>query len=179
MSYLKRRSVKVKETQERRIIKAFQVNISRKKLKITYSHTSQAKGTSSSLKSMITTPYSQENEKEKEVCEHKNEDLHNPEGNVEPVDKGLPSTVSDEGTGKTKPLPERPHEDKDTKRLKLGITKPILLLLSHKMMLIEPDSQTLVLTTAAEVQALFLFDDDLDKSEDDEFEVGDEMDEDI
>ncbi|GKD91438.1 hypothetical protein Tco_1366945, partial [Tanacetum coccineum] len=36
-----------------------------KVLKITYSHTSQAKGTSSSLKSMITRPYSQEKEKEK------------------------------------------------------------------------------------------------------------------
>ncbi|GJY40636.1 hypothetical protein Tco_0427906 [Tanacetum coccineum] len=47
-----------------------------KKLKITYSHTSQLKGTSSNLKSMITTPYSQENEKEKEGCKHKNEDLH-------------------------------------------------------------------------------------------------------
>ncbi|GJU30603.1 hypothetical protein Tco_1174192 [Tanacetum coccineum] len=47
-----------------------------KMLKITYSHTSQAKGTSSSLKSMITTPFSQENGKEKEVYEHKNEDLH-------------------------------------------------------------------------------------------------------
>ncbi|GKC70166.1 hypothetical protein Tco_1116049, partial [Tanacetum coccineum] len=38
-----------------------------KKFKITYSHTSQAKGISSSLKSMITTPYSQEKEKEKEI----------------------------------------------------------------------------------------------------------------
>ncbi|GKC48175.1 hypothetical protein Tco_1065897 [Tanacetum coccineum] len=188
---------------------------------------------------MITTPYSQENEKEKEVCEHKNEDLHSPEasgilpqkrkkpktdktpavqatetpttkggshssldegtrksqllpegkttdpkdsrGNVQPVDKGLPSTVSDKGTGKTKPLPEGPHEDKDSRRLKLGITNPSFPdqnkgKTSSK---VEPDSQTLVLTTAAEVQALFLFDDDLDKSEDDEFEVGDEIDEDI
>ncbi|GJR50471.1 ATP-dependent DNA helicase PIF1-like protein [Tanacetum coccineum] len=41
-------------------------------LKIIYSHTSQDKGTSSSLKSMITAPYSQENEKEKKylsACE--------------------------------------------------------------------------------------------------------------
>ncbi|GJZ05738.1 ribonuclease H-like domain-containing protein [Tanacetum coccineum] len=36
-----------------------------KVLKITYSYTSQDKGTSSSLKSMITTPYSQEKEKKK------------------------------------------------------------------------------------------------------------------
>ncbi|GKC13369.1 hypothetical protein Tco_1010151 [Tanacetum coccineum] len=87
-------------------------------------------------------------------------------GNVQPIDKRLPSTVSDEGTGRTKPLPEGPHEDKDSKRLKLGITNPSCKTSSK----VEPDSQTLVLTTAAEVQALFLFDDDLDKSEDDEFE---------
>ncbi|GJY95069.1 uncharacterized mitochondrial protein-like protein [Tanacetum coccineum] len=62
---VKRRSVKVKELQERFTFKAFQVYKSRKVLKITYSHTSQAKGTSSSLKSMITTPYSQEKEKKK------------------------------------------------------------------------------------------------------------------
>ncbi|GJY71075.1 hypothetical protein Tco_0474778 [Tanacetum coccineum] len=37
-------------------------------LKIIYSHTSQDKGTSSSLKSMITAPYSQENEKEKKYA---------------------------------------------------------------------------------------------------------------
>nr|GFA76043.1 hypothetical protein [Tanacetum cinerariifolium] len=36
----------------------------------------KVKDTSQSLKSMITTPYSQENEKKKEVYEHKNEDLH-------------------------------------------------------------------------------------------------------
>ncbi|GJY95562.1 hypothetical protein Tco_0511923 [Tanacetum coccineum] len=46
-----------------------------KVFKITYSHTSQDKGTSSNLKSNITTSYSQD-KKKKEVCEHKNEDLH-------------------------------------------------------------------------------------------------------
>ncbi|GKB64296.1 hypothetical protein Tco_0920482, partial [Tanacetum coccineum] len=66
---VKRRSVKGKEPQ-RCIIKAFQVNISRKVLKITYSHTSQVKGTSSSLKSMITTPYSQEKDKEKKTTRY-------------------------------------------------------------------------------------------------------------
>ncbi|GJW29188.1 hypothetical protein Tco_0046063 [Tanacetum coccineum] len=45
----------VKEPQERCNIKAFQDNISRKVFKITFSHSSQDKGTSSSLKSMITT----------------------------------------------------------------------------------------------------------------------------
>ncbi|GJT45261.1 hypothetical protein Tco_0953976 [Tanacetum coccineum] len=46
-----------------------------KMLKITFYHTNQDKGTSSSLKSNITTSYSQD-KKKKEVCEHKNEDLH-------------------------------------------------------------------------------------------------------
>ncbi|GKC34449.1 hypothetical protein Tco_1046833, partial [Tanacetum coccineum] len=40
-----------------------------KVLKITSSHTSQDKGTSSILKSMITTPYSQEKEKKKKKAE--------------------------------------------------------------------------------------------------------------
>ncbi|GKC19436.1 hypothetical protein Tco_1021586 [Tanacetum coccineum] len=44
-------------------------------LKITSPLTSKDKGTSSSLKSNITTSYSQD-KKKKEVCEHKNEDLH-------------------------------------------------------------------------------------------------------
>ncbi|GKB12198.1 retrovirus-related pol polyprotein from transposon TNT 1-94 [Tanacetum coccineum] len=35
-----------------------------------------------------------------------------------PADKGLPSMISDEGTGKTKPLPEGLREDKDLERLK-------------------------------------------------------------
>ncbi|GJR68343.1 hypothetical protein Tco_0014408 [Tanacetum coccineum] len=52
---MERRSVKVKELQERCNVKAFQVDKSRKVFKITFSHASQDKGTSSSLKSMITT----------------------------------------------------------------------------------------------------------------------------
>ncbi|GKC88911.1 hypothetical protein Tco_1149560, partial [Tanacetum coccineum] len=44
-------------------------------LKITFYHTNQDKGTSSSLKSNFTTSYSQD-KKKKEACEHKNEDLH-------------------------------------------------------------------------------------------------------
>nr|GEX11306.1 hypothetical protein [Tanacetum cinerariifolium] len=34
------------------------------------------------------------------------------------VDMGLPCTIPDEGTSKTKPLPEGPHEDKDSEGLK-------------------------------------------------------------
>nr|GFB46174.1 hypothetical protein [Tanacetum cinerariifolium] len=40
-------------------------------------------------------------------------------GNKQPIDTGLPSTVSDEGTVKTTLLPEGPHGDKDSKGLKL------------------------------------------------------------
>ncbi|GKD43140.1 retrovirus-related pol polyprotein from transposon TNT 1-94 [Tanacetum coccineum] len=39
-------------------------------------------------------------------------------GNVQPADKGLTSTVSDKGTGKTKPLPEGPPGDKDLEGFK-------------------------------------------------------------
>ncbi|GJR00805.1 hypothetical protein Tco_0523789 [Tanacetum coccineum] len=35
-----------------------------------------------------------------------------------PADKGLPSTISDEGTSKTKPLPKGPHRDKDSEGFK-------------------------------------------------------------
>ncbi|GJU45500.1 hypothetical protein Tco_1202766 [Tanacetum coccineum] len=56
-----------------------------KMLKITFYHTNQDKGTSSSLKSNITTSYSQD-KKKKEVCKHKNEDLHNMIGSTIPTD---------------------------------------------------------------------------------------------
>ncbi|GJR36605.1 retrovirus-related pol polyprotein from transposon TNT 1-94 [Tanacetum coccineum] len=39
-------------------------------------------------------------------------------GNVQPADKGLPSTISDKGTVKTTPLPEGPHGDKDSEGFK-------------------------------------------------------------
>ncbi|GKG26970.1 hypothetical protein Tco_0402673, partial [Tanacetum coccineum] len=39
-------------------------------------------------------------------------------GNVQPADKGLPSTVPDEGTGKPKPLSKGPHGDKDSEGFK-------------------------------------------------------------
>nr|GEZ13655.1 hypothetical protein [Tanacetum cinerariifolium] len=40
------------------------------------------------------------------------------EGNVQPMDKGLPFMVSDEGTVKTTPCPEGPCGDKDSEGLK-------------------------------------------------------------
>ncbi|GJT35600.1 putative ribonuclease H-like domain-containing protein [Tanacetum coccineum] len=89
---VQQRSIKVKELQERWTIKAFKLSYQQryehvgpkvtslqdgekrlclvddlKVFKITYSHTSQDKGTNSILKSMITTPYSQEKEKEKKT----------------------------------------------------------------------------------------------------------------
>nr|GEV74870.1 protein reduced wall acetylation 4-like [Tanacetum cinerariifolium] len=39
-------------------------------------------------------------------------------GNKQPIDTGLPSTISDECTVKTTPLPERPRGDKDSEGLK-------------------------------------------------------------
>ncbi|GJT53430.1 hypothetical protein Tco_0988484 [Tanacetum coccineum] len=39
-------------------------------------------------------------------------------GNDQPADKGLPFTVSNEGTAKTTPPPEGPHGDKDSEGLK-------------------------------------------------------------
>ncbi|GKA19486.1 hypothetical protein Tco_0699401, partial [Tanacetum coccineum] len=41
-----------------------------------------------------------------------------PRVNVQPINKGLPSTVSDEGTVKTTPLPEGLHMDKDSEIFK-------------------------------------------------------------
>nr|GEU48891.1 hypothetical protein [Tanacetum cinerariifolium] len=87
-------------------------------------------------------------------------------GNDQPADNGLPFTIFDEGTGKTKPLPEWPREDKDSERLKPLVdveSQTLLFFISHRLML-----------------TLLLSDDELIKeSNDDVFEAGDEMDEDI
>ncbi|GJZ56634.1 hypothetical protein Tco_0611827 [Tanacetum coccineum] len=125
------------------------------------------------------------------------------------VDKGLPSKVPDEGTSKPKPLSKGPHEDKDSEGFKPSVnmkpsTTPVadlsgddakyqanqtqLSRLRYRFLTknkgktsskVEPDTQTLLLTTAADVQALLFSNDDLAKSKDDVFEAGDEMDEDI
>ncbi|GJV29048.1 hypothetical protein Tco_1385496 [Tanacetum coccineum] len=106
-------------------------------------------------------------------------------GNIPPVDKGLPSTVPDEGTGKTMPLSEGPHGIKTQRDL----NHP----LSNRFEVSVPDqnkgkpsyegelgNQPLILSTAADLQALILSDEGLmEESEDDVFEARDEMDEDI
>nr|GEV35219.1 hypothetical protein [Tanacetum cinerariifolium] len=131
-------------------------------------------------------------------------------GNVYPADKGLHSMVSDEGTIKTKTLPEGPHRDKDSKGLKpFANMEPLTTLISDlsgtnakyqanqtlsarlryqsltknkgkNSSKVEPNSQTLLLTTITDVQALLLSDEELmEDSEDDVFKAEDEMDEDI
>ncbi|GKB57828.1 hypothetical protein Tco_0914014 [Tanacetum coccineum] len=118
--------------------------------------------------------------------------------------------VSDEGMVNPKLLPEGSHGDKDLERFKPPDNiEPLTTLvvdlseidakyqadqtqstrLRYRSLTknkgktssgVEPDSQTLLLTTTADVQALLLSDEDLMKeSEDDVFEAEDEMDEDI
>ncbi|GJR03288.1 hypothetical protein Tco_0526272 [Tanacetum coccineum] len=111
-------------------------------------------------------------------------------GNIQLANKGLPSTISDEGTSKTKSLPEGLREDKDLERLKPLVdmesqNPPVTNLLATDAKYqtspeVELDTHTLILSTATDVQALLLSDDELIKeSEDDVFEAEDEIDEDI
>ncbi|GKC14422.1 hypothetical protein Tco_1011204, partial [Tanacetum coccineum] len=85
-------------------------------------------------------------------------------GNDKPADMGLPSTIPDEGTGKTTPLSEGPREDKDSERLKSladmeSQTPPVTSLLGANAE-DQADNQTLLLITIANVQALLLSDDE-------------------
>ncbi|GJS39940.1 retrovirus-related pol polyprotein from transposon TNT 1-94 [Tanacetum coccineum] len=131
-------------------------------------------------------------------------------GNVQPADKGLPSRVSNDGTVKTTPLPKGPHRDKESEGFKPPVeTKPLTTLVvdplgtdakyqANQTQLarlryqsltknkgetsfeVEPDNQTLLLSTVADVQALLLFNDELmEESEDEVSEARDEMDKDI
>ncbi|GKC85448.1 hypothetical protein Tco_1141165 [Tanacetum coccineum] len=137
-------------------------------------------------------------------------ETHNPLGNVLPTDKGLPSTVSDEGTGKTKPLPEGLYGYKDSEGFKppadMEPSTTHVLDLSGTDAKYQVDqtqstrlryrsltknkgkpsyegelgNQPLILSTTADVQAILLSNEELmEESEDDVFEAGDEMDEDI
>ncbi|GKA06842.1 hypothetical protein Tco_0686066 [Tanacetum coccineum] len=104
------------------------------------------------------TPLDEGTHKSQPLTESKTTDLKDSEGNKHPADKGLPAMVLDDSIGKTKPLPEGPREDKDSERLKpladMGITHPSSLLGAS--------------------------DDDLkEDSNDDVFEAGEEMDENI
>nr|GEU42139.1 hypothetical protein [Tanacetum cinerariifolium] len=96
-------------------------------------------------------PLDESTRKSKPLPEGKPTDAKYPKGNIQPVGMGFPSTLLDEGTSKSKPLPE------------------------------ELNSEPLVLTTIANIQALLGdFDDDLKEDSDyDVFEDGEEMDEDI
>ncbi|GKD10654.1 hypothetical protein Tco_1190339 [Tanacetum coccineum] len=107
-------------------------------------------------------------------------------GNIQPADKELPSMIFDECTVKTTPLPEGPHGDKDSDEFKPPPDMEPLTTL-----VVDP-SGTDAKYHADQTQparlryrsltkkALLLSDDELMKeSEDEVFEAGDEMDEDI
>ncbi|GJT50225.1 hypothetical protein Tco_0976382 [Tanacetum coccineum] len=86
---------------------------------------------------------------------------------ISPLIRDSPSTVPDEGTGKTTPLSEGPREDKDSERLKSltdmqSQTPPITSLLGANAE-DQADNQTLLLTTTVDVQALLLSDDESPK----------------
>ncbi|GJU00865.1 hypothetical protein Tco_1111203 [Tanacetum coccineum] len=119
-------------------------------------------------------------------------------GNVQPADKELPSTVSNEGTVKTTPLPEGPHGDKGSKGFKPPANMEPLTThvadpsrtdakyqvdqtqstrLRYRSLTknkgetsseLEPDNQTLLLSTAVDVQALLLSDEELMKESEDD-----------
>ncbi|GJT65339.1 hypothetical protein Tco_1016819 [Tanacetum coccineum] len=119
-------------------------------------------------------------------------------GNVQSIDKGLPSTASDKGTVKTTSLPEGPHGDKDSEGLILPIdmeplnnsiadpsgtgakyqvdeTQPTRLRYrslteneGKTSSKVEPNTKTLQLKTFMDVQALLLSDDEMVQASDDE-----------
>ncbi|GKA28281.1 hypothetical protein Tco_0714449 [Tanacetum coccineum] len=154
-------------------------------------------------------PLDEGTRKSQPLLEGTTTDLKDSRENIQSADKGLPSMVPDEGTGKTKPLSEGPHRDKDLEGFKPSADmKPSITLavdlsrtdakyqadqtqsarLRYRSLTknkgktsseVKPNTQTLLLTIAADVQALLFSDDDLAKSEDDVFEAGDEIDEDI
>ncbi|GJS04155.1 hypothetical protein Tco_0320663 [Tanacetum coccineum] len=123
-------------------------------------------------------------------------------GNDLSVDKGLPSTIPDEGTSKIQPLSEGPHGDKDSEGLKPPAdmkpsTNPVLALsgIDAKYQVdqtqstrfrywsltknkgetsseVESDTQTLLLATVVDVQALLLSDDELMEEIKDDVFVG-------
>ncbi|GJS16694.1 retrovirus-related pol polyprotein from transposon TNT 1-94 [Tanacetum coccineum] len=110
--------------------------------------------------------------KSQPLPEGKTTDPKDSGGNVQPTDKGLPSTVPDEGTGRTKPLSEGPYKDKDLEGLNPPVdmepSTSLVLALSETDAKYQLDTQTLLLATAADVQALLLSHEELnDESKDD------------
>ncbi|GJZ25780.1 ty3-gypsy retrotransposon protein [Tanacetum coccineum] len=63
-------------------------------------------------------PPDEGNRKSQPFHEGKTTDPKDSGRNAQPADKGLPSMIPDEGTGKTKPLSKGPHGDKDSEGFK-------------------------------------------------------------
>ncbi|GKD08844.1 hypothetical protein Tco_1188529 [Tanacetum coccineum] len=97
--------------------------------------------------------------------------------NVQPINKGLPSTVSDEGTVKTTPLPEGLHMDKDSEIFKPPadmepLTTPVAdpTRIDAKYQADQTQSARLRYRSLTKNK---------EESEDEIFEAGDEMDEEV
>ncbi|GKA11617.1 hypothetical protein Tco_0691163 [Tanacetum coccineum] len=117
--------------------------------------------------------------KPKLLLEGTNTDPKDSGGNVQPVDKGFPSMVSDEGAAKTTPLPKGPHRDKDLEGLKPPIYMELHTNLVAGLLGTDLDTEALQLKTFADVQALLLSNDEMIQESDDEdvLEAEEDMDE--
>ncbi|GJV53628.1 hypothetical protein Tco_1449369 [Tanacetum coccineum] len=106
----------------------------------------------------------------------------NIEGHIQFDVKRLPSTNPNEGTRKTKPLPEGttidPKDSGETYKSLIGVNLQ-LWLISQWPTLMEPDTEPFILNTFKEIQALLEDSKEELKDESDEemYEVGKEMDE--
>nr|GEV49017.1 retrovirus-related Pol polyprotein from transposon TNT 1-94 [Tanacetum cinerariifolium] len=88
--------------------------------------------------------------------------------NKQPIDMGLTSTASDEGTPKTTSYPEGSLGDKDSGGNKQPVNmEPINPTVANPSGTGEMDTQPLVLSTYADVRAFLLSDDEAQESEDD------------
>ncbi|GJY36238.1 hypothetical protein Tco_0421616 [Tanacetum coccineum] len=97
------------------------------------------------------------------------------------ANKGLPSTVSNEGTVKTMPLLEGPFRDKDSKGNKTPADmEPNNLTNADLSGTVELDTEPLQLKTFIDVQDFLLAEDEMAQESDDEevFAAGEDMDED-
>ncbi|GJX06320.1 hypothetical protein Tco_0194252 [Tanacetum coccineum] len=123
--------------------------------------------------------------KSQPLPEGKTTDPKDSGGNDQPVDKGLPSTVPDEGIGKTTHLSEGLREDKDSERLKpLADTEsqtPSVIAISGADAGYQVDYLRYRSLTKTKARLPLLLSDDerIEESDDDVFEASDEMDEDI
>nr|GEW36762.1 retrovirus-related Pol polyprotein from transposon TNT 1-94 [Tanacetum cinerariifolium] len=100
------------------------------------------------------------------------------ERNIQLVVKGFHSSLG-EGTCKSQLFPKGADVEDQTQYIKFEVSVPDQNK-DKTSSKVEPNTQTMLLTTAADVQVLVLSDDELIKeSNDDVFEAGDEMDKDI